>query len=102
MVGGPGAPFFVAPAAGLITLLLVYRVGREWYDADTALFATTLVAWNPLFITYAKQPMSDIVAAMWIMLALLFALRPAPGSAFGAGLAAGAAVITRPALLIAA
>ena len=47
----------------------------EWFDAETALLATALVAWNPLFITYAKQPMSDVPATMWIVLALLLAMR---------------------------
>lgn len=102
LVGGLPAVWLVAPTAGLITLLLVYHVTRAWYDGQTALFAVALAAWNPLMITYAKQPMSDVPATMWIMLALLLALRPSGASAFGAGLAAGAAVITRPALLIAA
>lgn len=101
-VGGANGVFFVAPTAGLITLWLVHRVAREWYDALTALFAVALVAWNPLIITYAKQPMSDVPATMWVMLALFLALRPTGASAFGAGLAAGAAVLTRPALMIAA
>ncbi len=102
LLGGPNAVFFVAPVAGLITLLLVYRLAGLWYDRETALFATALAAWNPLLITYAKQPMSDGPAAMWMTLALLLALRTSAVTAFAAGLAAGAAVITRPALLIAA
>ena len=101
-IGGSGAVFFVAPCAGVITLLLVYRLASSWYDAATALLATALVAWNPLLIAYAKQPMSDVPAAMWMVLALCLAIRSTPRSAFGAGLAAGAAVITRPALLFAA
>jgi 4-amino-4-deoxy-L-arabinose transferase-like glycosyltransferase len=100
--GGTDAVFFVAPVTAAITLLLVHRLARAWYDADTALFATALVAWNPLLITYAKQPMSDVPATMWIVLAMALAIRSTAKSAFGAGLAAGAAVITRPALLIAA
>jgi hypothetical protein len=102
LLGGPSAVFVVAPCMGLVTLLLVYRLARRWYDADTALFATALVAWNPLIIAYAKQPMSDIAATMWIVLALYLAVRATPVTALGAGLAAGAAVMTRPALLIAA
>jgi hypothetical protein len=94
--------FFVAPAAGLMTLWLTYRVTRAWYDAETALFAAALVAWNPLIIAYAKQPMSDVPATMWIMLGLWLALRPSRASAVGSGLAAGAALLTRPALVIAA
>jgi hypothetical protein len=101
-VGGNGAVFLVAPFAAAITLWLVHRLTGAWYDADTALLATALVAWNPLFITYAKQPMSDVPATMWVALAAMLAVRATSGTALGAGLAAGAAVITRPALLPAA
>ncbi|HUQ88537.1 MAG TPA: glycosyltransferase family 39 protein [Vicinamibacterales bacterium] len=101
-IGGAGAAFFVAPVTGVITLWLVYRLAREWVDPETSLFAAAMVAWNPLFITYAKQPMSDMPATMWIALALLLAVQRSNTSAVFAGLAAGAAVITRPALLIAA
>ena len=100
-IGGPSAVFYVAPIAGVITLMLVYRLARAWCDAETAMFATALVAWNPLFITYAKQPMSDMPATMWVTLALVLAMRSTQATAFCAGLAAGAAVITRPALLVA-
>ena len=102
VIAGPDAVYFVAPVTAAITLLLVHRLARAWYDAETALFATALVAWNPLLITYAKQPMSDVPATMWIVLAMSLAIRSTAKSAVGAGLAAGAAVITRPALLIAA
>ena len=101
-VAGPDAVFFVAPVTAAITLLLVHRLARAWFDEDTALLATALVAWNPLLITYAKQPMSDVPATMWIVLAMSLAIRSSSLSAAGAGLAAGAAVITRPALLLAA
>jgi hypothetical protein len=101
LVGGPNAVFFVAPVMGAITLVLVYRLTCAWYDADTALLAAALVAWNPLFITYAKQPMSDVPATMWMVLALLLAIRSNSLTALAAGLAAGAAVITRPALVVA-
>lgn len=102
VIAGDDGVFFVAPVMGVITLWLVYRLARDWFDAETGLFAAALVAWNPLFITYAKQPMSDVPAAMWVMLALFLAMRSNTWTAFAAGLAAGAAVITRPALLVAA
>lgn len=102
MIGGSSAVFLVSPVAAAITLFLVYRLAREWFDAETALFAAAIVAWNPVFITYAKQPMSDMAATMWVTMALVLAVRSSNASAFVAGLAGGAAVITRPALLIAA
>jgi len=102
LVGGSNAVFFVSPAAAIVTLYVVYRLARKWFDAETGLFAAAIVAWNPLFIAYAKQPMSDMTATMWIMMALALAMRISNRSAFAAGLAAGAAVITRPALLVGA
>lgn len=95
-IAGPNAIFFVSPAMGLLTLWLVYRFTRRWGDQTVALLATALVAWNPVFLTYAKQPMSDVAAAAWMMLALYHA-----GSPVRAGLSAGAAFLTRPALIVA-
>lgn len=102
IVAGPIGAFLVGPIAGLVTLTLVYRLARDLFDAETALLATALVAWNPVFIAYAKQPMSDMAATMWITLALFLAMRSSTRTAFAAGLAAGAAVVTRPVLLFAA
>src|SRR5262245_14943837 len=102
LFGGPSAVFFVSPVAAIVTLYVVYRLARKWFDAETGLFAAAIVAWNPLFIAYAKQPMSDMTATMWTMIALALAVRISNRSALAAGLAAGAAVITRPALLIGA
>jgi hypothetical protein len=102
LLGGSSAVFYVSPVMGLATLYLVYRLARSWFDEDTALLAAAMVACNPVFIAYAKQPMSDMAATMWTTLALLLAMRDRNTSALVAGLSAGAAVITRPALLIAA
>lgn len=99
---GDQAVFFVSPLMALLTLALVYRAARDWFDADVALLSVAVLAWNPVFVTYAKQPMSDVPATAWVTLATVLALQRGTASAFGAGLAAAAAVITRPALLIAA
>jgi hypothetical protein len=102
----PFAVFLVSPVLALLTLIAVFRLAREWFDEEVALVSTMLVAWNPVFITYAKQPMSDVPASAWMMLAIALASirlkADTTGVAFGAGLAAGIAVMTRPALLIAA
>jgi hypothetical protein len=101
-IAGANAVYAVAPLLAAITLFLVHRLTRAWYDADTALLATALVAWNPLFIAYAKQPMSDVPATMWMVLAMLLAATSKSSTAFAAGIAGACAVITRPALLPAA
>lgn len=102
ILGGADAVFFVAPVTAAITLFLVHRLTRAWYDADTALLAAALVAWNPLFIAYAKQPMSDVPATMWIVLSMCLAVYSTSATAFAAGAVAGLAVMTRPALMPAA
>lgn len=96
-VAGPNGPFFVAPILGLVGLVLVYALARVWFAPLTACAAVALVAWNPLYVAYAKQPMSDVPATVWLLLAIwLVARRPAHPAA--AGLAAGIAFLTRPAL----
>ncbi len=101
-VAGQGAVFFVSPVLALLTLVIVYRIAREWFDAEVALLAVAVVAWNPVFVAYAKQPMSDVPASALVMAALFLALRSGPESAFFAGVSAGAAVMTRPVLLVGA
>ena len=102
LAGGQRWVFIVAPAMAVLTLALVYRAARDWFDEEAALLAVAVLAWNPVFVTYAKQPMSDVPATAWLTLAIVLAMQRGASGAFGAGLAAGAAVITRPALLIAA
>jgi len=103
IVGGSNAVFYVSPAMALLTLWLVFRLARSWSDERTALLATALVALNPVFVTYAKQPMSDMAATAWLMLAVYSALDGRAGfhRCALAGAAAGAAFLTRPALLFA-
>jgi hypothetical protein len=144
-VAGSNAIYLVSPVMGLLTLWLVFRLARSWTDEVTAWLATAIVAWNPVFLTYAKQPMSDVPASAWIMLAMYLAMDPSavavnpvnrlrPSRASGrpepvegrqgfrlregyggqvggqeaglyraglAGVAAGAAFLTRPALILA-
>jgi len=101
-IAGSQAVFFVAPLLAIVTLVLVYRLTREWFDEDVALLSVAIVAWNPVFVAYAKQPMSDVPATFWLTLATWLAFRAGTASGFVAGVAAGVAVITRPALLVAA
>ena len=113
---GTRAIYWVSPVMGVLTLCLVYRCARRWGDDRTSWLATALVAWNPVFLTYAKQPLSDVPASAWTMLALGLVLQPVRSrpdvhagaearwrlTAILAGMAAGAAVLTRPALIVAA
>jgi hypothetical protein len=96
VVSSNAGPYLVAPAAGLVLLLLVHRLARRWHPSPlAAALAVALVAWNPVVVAYASQPMSDVPATAWLLLALslLVGERRRPGLA---GLAAGASFLTRP------
>lgn len=101
-IAGPGAAFLVSPALALLALAVVFQLTREWCDDHTAWVATAVVAVNPVFVAYAKQPMSDVPATAWMIAATALALRASAATALLAGAAAGAALVTRPVLVIAA
>jgi len=97
---GPSGPFYVAPVLGAATVALASATVRRSAGSTVALLAAVLVATNPIFLDMALQPMSDVPAAFWLVLAAFALWRPAP-SGVAAGLAAGMAVLTRPPLLLA-
>ena len=93
-------PFVVSPFAALVSVFLVYLLGRELglsrlsSTAGAAVFALC-----PVFVSMAVQPMSDTVATMWSLAAILFALRSRRRETWAAasGAALGLAVLVRPA-----
>jgi hypothetical protein len=70
------------------------------------LLSAGLLAFDPIFAMYAIQPMSDVTATFWLIAAVWIGLRkPGSGSVtdgLAAGVCAGMAVLTRPALAPAA
>jgi hypothetical protein len=115
---GPGGPFFVPLVMGYATMALAFllssadarftRPGATG-SADagftrfgaTGLLAAVLVAVDPLMVSYSIQPMSDVPATCWLVAALWLRL-DRPAWPIAAGICAGMAVLTRPALLPAA
>lgn len=101
---GP-ATTVVGVASGLAFALLLFLIGRAFGLRPTWSLALALLgALSPLTVTYALQPMSDLLAAVWIMAVILCALRSdrQVGWAVAAGAAFAMAVLVRPtnALLI--
>lgn len=94
-VAGAVGAYVVPPLCGVVCLLLAWRLGTRWYGALGGWLALALVAWEPLVVTYAKQPMSDIPATMWVLLAVWW-LEPDRPRPLLAGFATGAAFVTRP------
>lgn len=96
-------PFVVSPLAALMSVFLVYLLGRVL--GLSRLFSTAgaaVVALCPVFVSMAEQPRSDAVATMWSLAAILFALRSRRREtwAAAAGVAFGIAVLVRPACVL--
>jgi hypothetical protein len=100
LLAGAEGPFYVAPVMGIVGVALVFLIARLWFDMPTSALAAAWVAWNPVYVAYARQPMSDVPATALILAAVFLMMRTPPSPA-AAGVAAAAALLTRPALLLA-
>jgi hypothetical protein len=76
-------------------------MGAERGSRIEGALAAALIALDPVFFNQGIQPMSDVPATMWMLLAawMSIGMHPRP---LVSGVAAGMAVFTRPALLVAA
>ena len=99
---GSLGPYLVPPLCGVVLLLVVWRLATIWYGERAGWLAVALVAWDAIVVTYAKQPMSDVVATMFGVLAVWCLAAPSrkldrdPRLPLLAGVAAGASFVTRP------
>lgn len=119
MIFGPNGPFFAPLVMAYATMFLAFLLGSEpdgwphigggpqmwgWpagqRDIAGGLFAAALVAVDPLMVHYGTQPMSDVPATFWLAAAVWLRLRRQEWPLV-AGLCAGMAFLTRPALLVA-
>ncbi len=95
-VGGPGAVYYVVPLLGAASVWGAYLLGRHVSGRWAGAIAALLLVCSPSFLWMIVQPMSDVpVTACWT-LALVLAMRDKPAHAFGAGVAAAAAILVRP------
>jgi hypothetical protein len=98
LAAGPLGPFLVPPLMGLVLLVAVCAIARDWYgDADITRLTCALVAVNPLVFTYAIQPMSDVPAAACAAVAMAGLSRPRRWPVLS-GVAAALSLLIRPAL----
>lgn len=105
LTGLAAAPVVLNILTALAVLVLTYATARDFgVTRRTGAAITLLLALSPLFLLYALQPMSDLLATVWTLAAVLCAWRTTRHWAwgFGAGLATAIAVFVRPtsALLI--
>jgi Dolichyl-phosphate-mannose-protein mannosyltransferase len=97
--GGERAIYLVVPILGALTVWLTFRLGRMVSGPRTGLVAAVLLSCSPVFLEQLFLPMADLPATAWLLAAIVLALSDVGGSAFLAGLASAAAVVTRPNLL---
>jgi hypothetical protein len=93
------APYLVTTFAAIAALLLVYAIGRELQlPKSLAIAGAAILAASPIFMNFAMQPMSDLVACVWALAAIYAALvsRRSPNVAFAAGIAFAVGVWVRP------
>lgn len=97
-VFGDSGPFYVVPILGALMLALTYVLGRDATGSRTVgALATMLLLGSPVFLTHLLVPMSDIPAAAgWTFVAVMV-LKHRP---LAAGIAAGAALLIRPNLVL--
>jgi len=98
-VGGPRALYVVVPLLSGLAVWLTYVLGAQVGGRGIGMIASVLFAFSPIFLNQAFAPMSDVPATAWWLFAWVFALRPGVSSAFVAGIAASAAILTRPNLV---
>jgi hypothetical protein len=108
LAGWKHAPYYVTPLMAVLCLVLTYGIARDLGLPDAhALAAATLLAVAPSFVYQALQPMSDVTATLWCLVALRCSLiagrRTATSEqriAICAGIAFAIAVWVRPSNLL--
>jgi len=91
--------FLVAPFAGALGLLVFYVLARQLgLPRSYALSGVAMLAVTPTYLLYSLQPMSDVVATFWGLLAFTtaFAARRHLAWTVMAGFAFAMGVLVRP------
>jgi 4-amino-4-deoxy-L-arabinose transferase-like glycosyltransferase len=99
IAGGRDAIFLVVPLFGALLIGATYALGAR-YGARVGLAAALLTACSPIVLYQLVQPMSDVPAAALWMLAVAAATGTKPRGSVVAGVAAGAAILMRPNLVL--
>jgi hypothetical protein len=96
-VAGPGAVFYAVPVLGGVAIWATFLLGRLMGGTWVGMSAALLLATSPIFLhQLTAAPMSDVPALAWWTLALALAVSSRRWLVFASGLAAGAAILTRP------
>jgi hypothetical protein len=104
---GIATSWHAAPVLFVLLALLtaggsMYKLAREWTSPEAATYAACLYIANPyaMFVAYERSAFGELLAAAWLPLMLLFALRRS-GSVTALGLSVAALWLTNsPAAVI--
>jgi hypothetical protein len=96
---GPFGAFIVVPLLGSLAVVTTFFLGRRIGGATCGLLAAMLLSTSPIFLVQLREPMSDVPVTAWWLVATLGIAASSPVSALGGGLAASAAIVTRPNLV---
>jgi hypothetical protein len=96
---GSWGAFLAVPILGAVAIVTTFHIGNRLAGAACGLMSALLLMTSPIFLFHLREPMSDVPAAAWWLVATVLIAVPSPSAAFGAGLAASAAILTRPNLV---
>ena len=97
--GGRQAVYLVVPLFAALTVLATVGLATRLSGVTGGAFGALLIAISPTFLFASMWPMSDVPATALWAIAVLLVMRAGPGSALGAGMTAGFAIMTRPNLV---
>ncbi|HVH26543.1 MAG TPA: STT3 domain-containing protein [Vicinamibacterales bacterium] len=95
-LAGRDAVFYVVPLTGGLAVWVTYLMGTHLGGALAGVAAAVMLATSPSFLFQLLLPMSDVPVTAWWALSLALLLREGRSAALVSGLAAGAAILTRP------
>lgn len=96
---GPAGVYLPVPLLGSLAVWATFVLGKRVAGPACGLMAATLLLTSPIFLFQLKEPMSDVPVTAWWLVAILLIAAPGGARAFGGGLAASAAILTRPNLV---
>lgn len=95
-LAGQSGAYLVVPLMAGVVVWSTYKLARRLTSAGPALLTAACVFCSPVFLFQMMQPMSDVPVTGWWLLAIALGTIGSKPSAIGAGLAASAAIVTRP------
>ncbi len=98
-VFGPSGAFYAVPILGGVAVVATFQLGKHFAGNACGLMSAMLLLTSPIFLFQLKEPMSDVPATAWWVVATMLVAVPTRMAALGAGLATAAAVLTRPNLV---